>query len=201
MIENISSFEGLLNLNSLKRISVLFFYVIIFVHHLQHMKPIILIVSLFLAHHIQAQKLYVFSQRIVPGTRQATMDKDGNVKQEKRKELWKYPLYLEIPAGKKIVITEVWLNGERYTFDTAIVKGPIHAETGLSVPGQVEKILIPATNNQILNIMPREKLNITTKDKRKITGQKKVVVCYTKNGKPGYRSSDKIQELPDMLMQ
>jgi hypothetical protein len=165
------------------------------------MKQIMLICSLLFASEIHAQKIYAFSQRIVPGRRQATMDKDGNVTVENRKERWTHPIYLEIPPGKNIQVTEVWLRGERYSFDTSSVKGPIIEETGLAIPGQAGKTLIPATKNKILYIMPREKIEITDKTKRKIPGKKKVVVYYTKNGKTCNRSSNKIQELPEMLMQ
>jgi hypothetical protein len=169
--------------------------------HLAYMKPIILILSLLLAGELRAQKLYAFSQRIVPGTRQSTMEMDGNVTMGKRKERWTHPLYLEIPASKKIKVTEVWLNGERYAFDTATVTGPILEETGLSIPGQTDKTLIPATKNQLLHIIPKEKISVTNKQKRKITDRKKVVVYYTRNGKTCHLSTDKIQELSEMLMQ
>jgi hypothetical protein len=169
--------------------------------HLAYMKPIILILSLLLASELRAQKLYAFSQRIVPGTRQSTMDKDGNVTMGKRKEHWTHPLYLEIPASKKIKVTEVWLNGEKYAFDTATVTGPILEETGLSIPGRTDRTLIPETKNQLLQIMLREKINVTDKHNRKLTDRKKVVVYYTRNGKKCHLSTDNIQELPEMLMQ
>lgn len=165
------------------------------------MKPIILILSLFFVSDLQAQKLHAYTQRIVPGTRQATMDKDGNVTVEKSKELWIHPLYLEIPARKNIQITEVWLNGERHAFDTSAVQAPIVEETGVTIPGQQEKILIPVSNRKILHIMPKEKNSVTDKRKRKITSRKKVVVYYTRNGKTCHRSTNKIEELPEMLMQ
>jgi hypothetical protein len=165
------------------------------------MKPILFILCLIVAGEARSQKLHAYSQRIVPGTRQATFDKDGNLNMEKRKEIWQHPLYLEIPAGKDIRVTEVWLNGERYAFDTATVKGPVVEETGLSVPGQSGKILIPSTDKKILHIMLKGKIDVTDKNKRKITGRKKVVVYYTRNGKTCYRSSNKIQELQEMLMQ
>lgn len=165
------------------------------------MKQIILILSLIFANEVQAQKLYAFTQRIVPGTRQATMDKDSNVTMGKRKELWKHLFYLKIPVRKNIKVTEVWLKGERYAFDTSTVNGPILEETGLSIPGRTDKTLIPETTNHLLQIMPREKIIVTDKHKRKLTDRKKVVVYYTRNGKICHRSTDKIQELQEMLMQ
>jgi hypothetical protein len=74
-------------------------------------------------------------------------------------------------------------------------------ETALAIPGHPAKTLIPATKNKLLYIIPREKANSTDTHKRNISARKKVVVYFTRNGKTCYKSSNKIDELPEMLMQ
>jgi hypothetical protein len=154
---------------------------------------------------LQAQKkevkLYGFSQAVSKGIRISSVDEKGEISTEKKNVNKTLLLYLESPADSKINITELWINGEKYKFATAHVKTPVKLNSGLNMPGQKESILISESGNDVTRIIPSTKIDMTEKDKRKIVSKKSVVVFYTINGKTCKRGLDKLEVLPDLVME
>ncbi|HEX5667423.1 MAG TPA: hypothetical protein VFX73_01400 [Chitinophagaceae bacterium] len=167
------------------------------------MKQIMIILTLLAVLDLQAQKkeirLHGFSQGVSSGIRKSTVDEKGEMITEKKSGRKTLLLFLESPAGVKLNVTELWINGEKYRFEINPEKSPVLMNTGLSMPGQEEKALIPKTDHQINRIVPLEKMATTEKPKRKIVMKNPVVVFYTVNGKSCYRSLGKLEILPDMV--
>lgn len=154
---------------------------------------------------VQAQKknvkLYGFSQGVSKGIRKSTVDEKGETMTEKKSDSKALLLFIESPAGVKLKITELWINGEKYRFEAAPVKTPVILNTGLNMPGQKETALIPETENEIIRLIPQTKIDMTEKDKRHIARDKPVVVFYTVKGKTCKRSLDKLHVLPELTME
>jgi hypothetical protein len=169
------------------------------------MKQILLILSTLAIWDLQAQKkeikLYGFSQAISKGMRASMADEKGEINTEKKKDSKTLMIFLEAPKESKIKITELWINGEKYRFDMAPVKTPVILNTGLHMPGQKDSVLIPENNNDISRIIPGTKMEMTEKDKRKIVNRKPLVVFYTLDGKTCKRSLDKLDVLPELVME
>ncbi len=167
------------------------------------MKVNLLILGLMISITLQAQKsgvkLYGYSQAISKGTRNTTVNENGETKMGKKSQSRSILIYLEIPSASKPDIKELWINGDRYRFEVVPENAPVLLHTGLSMPGQKEAVLIPETKNAIIRIVPFEKIASSEKDKRKIAKQKALVVFYTLNTKSGYRSLEKLEILPDMV--
>ena len=162
-----------------------------------------LILGLLAVLAVQAQKkeirLHGFSQGVSSGIRKTTVDEKGEMITEKKSGSKTLLLFLESPAGVKLNVTELWINGEKHRFEINPEKSRVLLNTGLSMPGQEEKTLIPKTDNQIIRIIPWEKMAITEKHKRKIVMKNPVVVFYTVNGRSCYRALDQLEILPDMV--
>jgi hypothetical protein len=92
-------------------------------------------------------------------------------------------LFLEVPMGLELNITELWIDGAKFSFEIAPVKTPFILNTGLRMPGQKETILIPELENEVKRLIPLEKMAITDKNKRSIANRKAIVVFYMANGK------------------
>jgi hypothetical protein len=167
------------------------------------MKQIMLILTLLAISDLQAQKkeirLHGFSQGISKGIRKTTVDEKGEMITEKKSGSKTILLFLQSPEGEKLNVTELWINGEKHHFKINPEKSPVLLNTGLSMPGQEEKALIPKTDNQIIRIIPLEKMATTEKHKRKIVKKNPVVVFYTVNGRSCYRALDQLEILPDMV--
>jgi hypothetical protein len=169
------------------------------------MKQIMLILGLSAVLAVQAQrkdvKLYGFSQVVSRGIRTTTVDEKGEMITDKKGNNKKLLLFLESPAGLKLNITELWIDGEKYRFEITPVNTPVILNTGLNMPGQQETILIPETRNEMARLIPLSKIEITEKDRRQITRRRSVVVFYTVGGKSCKRSLDKLVVLPELTME
>ncbi|HLO82828.1 MAG TPA: hypothetical protein VK166_17805 [Chitinophagaceae bacterium] len=167
------------------------------------MKRNLLILGLLISLTLQAQKtgvkLYGYSQGISKGIRKTTVNENGETKTEKKSHSKSFLIYLEIPSGMKLDITELWINGEKYRFKISTEKTPVEMKTGLHMPGQKERVLISKTENTINQVLPLEKITTTEKTTRNIVQKKALVVFYTVDGRSGYRSLEKLEELPDVV--
>lgn len=154
---------------------------------------------------LQAQKkeirLHAFSQEISRGIRTATYDSKGETHSEKKPGAGNLFVYLEVPAGEKIEITELWIKGKQYRFEPNIQSSPVTLNTGLSMPGQQDKILIPKTENILIRITPFEPRDITEKTTRKLPKHNDIVVYFNWNGKRFHRMLEKVQEVEKMVME
>jgi hypothetical protein len=169
------------------------------------MKQILLTLGLLTVLALKAQKkevkLYGFSQGVSKGIRKTTVDEKGLMTTEKKGESKTLLLYVEFPAGLKLNITELWINGEKYSFETTPVKTPVILNTGLKMPDQKETVLIPETRKEVERLIPLSKIDITEKDRRQIAKRKPVVVFYKVNGKNCKRTLDKLVALPEIVME
>jgi hypothetical protein len=169
------------------------------------MKQLLLVLCLTLVMQLHAQKnsirVYGFSQGISAGIRPATINEKGETGIKKKATGKKYLIYLEYPAGQRLTPTELWINGEKFKFHATAVTSPVLLNTGLSMPGQKEKVLIPQTENQLWQLVPLMEMNITEKDKRNIVQQKPLVIFYSVNGKSCHLTLDSLQELPELVME
>ncbi len=169
------------------------------------MKQFILILCLLEVLAVQAQKqhirLYGFSQNVSKGIRKTTVDEKGVMNTEKKGDSKTQLLYVEFAAGLKLNITELWIKGEKFLFEVTPVKSPVILNTGLTMPGQLETVLIPETRNEIVRLIPLSKTDMAEKDKRQIVKQKAVVVFYTVKGKICKRSLDKLDVVPELTME
>jgi hypothetical protein len=167
------------------------------------MKQFMLLLGLLAFLTLQAQhkniRLFGFSQGVSKGIRTTSVDENGKTIAAKKSGSTTYLLYLEVPAGIKLNITELWINGEKHRFEINPEKSPVLLNTGIRMPGQQEKALIPYTENKIIRIIPFEKMDTTEKHRRKIVMKKPVVVFFTVNGRSCYRSLDQLEILPDMV--
>ncbi|HLO83235.1 MAG TPA: hypothetical protein VK166_19865 [Chitinophagaceae bacterium] len=167
------------------------------------MKKILLILGLLANVNMQAQHtgvtLYGYSQGISKGIRATTVNENGETKTEKKSQGRSYLIYLEVPSGMKLDITELWINGEKYRYKVSPEKTPLELKTGLSMPGQKPTILIPKTEKDLIRLVQSEKIPITGKNKRNIVKNRALVVFYKANGKNGYRSLGKMEVLPDLV--
>jgi hypothetical protein len=169
------------------------------------MKQIIFIMALASSLGLQAQnkeiRLHAFSQEISRGANSAIMDDKGETHSEKKAGAKNLFIYLEVPAGDKIEITELWIKGKKYRFEPLVQPSPVTLNTGINMPGQQEKILIPSTKNVLIRITPYEPLDITDKNTRKSAKHNEIVVCFNRNVKRCQRTLEKAQEVDKMVME
>ena len=169
------------------------------------MKQIIFIMALASGLGLQAQKkeirLHAFSQEISRGANKLIQDEKGETHAEKKARANNLFIYLEVPAGDKIEITELWIKGKRYRFEPRMQPSPVTLNTGLNMPGQQEKILIHPTKNVLIRITPYEQQNITDKATRNIVRHNEIVVYFNRNGKRCKRMLEKVQEVDKMVME
>ena len=154
---------------------------------------------------LQAQKkeirLHAFSQEISRGASSAVINEKGEIKNANKAGGKNYFIYLEVPAGDKIKITELWINGKKFRFEPLAQQSPVTLNTGLSMPGQQDKILIPKTSNTLIRISPYEQQDITEKNTRNIAKYNEVVVYFDRNGKHCQRILEKAVEVDKMVME
>lgn len=169
------------------------------------MKQIIFIMALASGLGLQAQKkeirLHAFSQEISRGANSVIQDEKGETHTEKKARTNNLFIYLEVPSGDKIEITELWIKGKKYRFGSTVQPSPVTLNTGLNMPGQQEKILIPPTKNVLIRITPYEQQDITEKNTRNIAKHNEIVVCFNRNGKRCKRMLEKAQEVDKMVME
>jgi hypothetical protein len=169
------------------------------------MKQIMLLLGLLAFLTLQAQKkniqLYGFSQGVSKGIRNTSVDEKGEMNTEKKSNSKKLLLFLEFPEGSTLKITELWINGEKFHFQISPEKKNVILNTGLRMPGQQETVLVPETINTVTRLIPLTKIDVTETHVRKIAQRKPVVVFFTINGKTCNRSLDKLEEVPEMVME
>lgn len=146
-------------------------------------------------------KVYAFRQAQSQGVRPAAADSSGNISIQKKGQKNTYLIFVELPAGGKTGIEELWIDGERYSFKKVKQQTPVRLNTGLSMLGQQDDILVPATKNEVYRILPAGKQDTTTKAKRKAAGIDTVVVYYSRNGKKHREASAGIRQVPDLVNQ
>jgi hypothetical protein len=169
------------------------------------MKQIIFLMALASGLGLQAQKkeirLHAFSQEISKGVRIVESDSNGEIHHKKTAGNRNLLIYLEVPAGDKIEIKELWVKGKQYLFESQVQQGPVTLNTGLNMPGQQEKILIPPSDNTLIRITPYGSDDITGKTTRKIAKINEVVVYFNRNGKRCHRILEKAVEVEKMVME
>jgi hypothetical protein len=169
------------------------------------MKQIIFIMALASGLGLQAQRkeirLHAFSQEISGGANSAISNDKGETRTNKKAGSKNLFIYLEVPAGDKIEITELWIKGKKYRFEPGVQSSPVTLNTGLNMPGQQETILIPPTKNELIRITPFEQLDITDKTTRKLAKHNEIVVYFNRNGKRCQRMLEKAQEVDKMVME
>jgi len=154
---------------------------------------------------LQAQKkeirLHAFSQEISRGANSAAVDEKGEIHNEKKAGAKNLFIYLEVPASENIEVTELWIKGKKYRFETRAQQSPVTLNTGLSMPGLLEKILIPPTKNVLIHITPYDQIDITEKNKRKSIKQNEIVVYFNRKGKRCQKMLEKAEEVDKMVME
>jgi hypothetical protein len=169
------------------------------------MKQIIFIMALASGLGLQAQKkeirLHAFSQEISRGANSAVVDEKGKIHNEKKAGATNLFIYLEVPAGEDIEVSELWIKGMKYSFETRVQQSPVTLNTGLSMPGLQEKILIPPTKNVLIRITPQDQMNITDKTTRKIVKHNEIVVYFNRKGKRCQKILEKAEEVDKMVME
>lgn len=169
------------------------------------MKQLMIILALAGSLGVQAQKkgvrLYAFRQEVSKGISNATIDEKGETRPVKTSPVASSMIYIEFPKGTAISISELWINGKKYNFDTTTVQSPVVLNTGINMPGQQDRILIPQTSNALIRIMPKEPLDITDKNTRNLAKHNEVVVYFKRKGRECRKTVDRMQEVEKMVMQ
>jgi hypothetical protein len=90
-------------------------------------------------------KVHAFRREIVPG---AKMEDDSN-----REKTYRYFLYLETKTGASYTVKDVWVNGVKQQFTTAVRKSPVKMEHPVIYSEQEKNIAVPATKNKITEVL------------------------------------------------
>jgi hypothetical protein len=169
------------------------------------MKMFITLLLFSLGSTVQAQssRLYAFSQRVSGGANvgEATMDGNTTV-QKKTKEGIRQLIYLSLPAGVgEVAVTELWIKGKEYTYTVNEVKGPIMDETGIRMPSQQKKQLVPV-GGRIFQVLPGKEKDPNAKTSPgKMARDNEVFLCYSMGNKKDKLAVKQFEVLQDLLME
>lgn len=159
----------------------------------------IMLFSLGSAVHAQLPKLYAFTQRVSGGANVGEATMDGNTTVKKKNDGIRQLIYLSLaPGTAEVTVTELWIKGKQYAFTIAEPKGPIMDETGIKMPSEKRKLLVPA-GTRIIQILPGQE--ITGKTTRKSAQENEVFVCYRVANKTHSIASKQLEPLQDLLME
>ncbi len=70
-------------------------------------------------------KLFVYGQNIIGGKSAYTVDAQGNTKRAGNNAAVRYYIYLQVPRGKEVVVTELWIKGRPYNFSSKMTEAPV----------------------------------------------------------------------------
>jgi hypothetical protein len=145
-------------------------------------------------------KLFVYGQKIIGGKSAYMVDAQGNTKRAGNNATVKYYIYLQVPRGKEVVVTELWINGRTYNFSSKMAEAPVVIKR--QFPGDIKSdTLVNATEQQVYNILQHEERPATGLKTKKANAKYPVIVYYTLNGKKCSLHAGEIKQLPELMMQ
>ena len=137
-------------------------------------------------------KMYAYSQATLPGKKPSGNRTDPDLKKES------FRLFVSVTGKEVINITGVWIKEEYYRFTVSSkLKTPIKM-------GQPDDgiILVPKTNNKVLEIMLKGKQEPAPRPGTKLGTLMKmnaVVISYSWKGKQYFITTKTIKELPPFI--
>jgi hypothetical protein len=135
----------------------------------------------------QIKKIRAYKQASIPGVRPVVTDEQGNQIRQERKHNYNYWFYIETARSEKIIIADLWIEGERFSVKTEIISAsPVKRiiNTGSIPPDTV--VLVPKTNNKILLTYPSGILKdslVTSTYLSRLIRANELVIGYFRKGK------------------
>jgi len=90
-------------------------------------------------------KVHAIRREIVPG---AKMEDDAT-----REKSYRYFLYLETKTGASFTVKELWINGVKQQFTTAVHKSPVKMDHPVIYSEPEKNIAVPATKNKVTEVI------------------------------------------------
>lgn len=146
------------------------------------------------------KKIHAYKQASIPGIVPQLTDETGNKQREQRKQTYNYWFYIEIPKNDSIIITGLWIAGQRTEFKTETVTTlPVKKiiYTGSLVNDTIT--MAPATQNKVLLLYPSgvsKDTVITSRYLQKLTATYELVIAYIWKKNKYYAAIKKMKELP-----
>ncbi len=143
-------------------------------------------------------KIYAYSQATLKGVKQGGIIEEGGteVKQSSAQNI-NYYFYVEHRAKEKFSVSFLWINGKSYQVKTDTIRQtPVEGNADAAMNSK-RKVLVPATKNKVLLIIPGAELNCTTNSsylkKQLLKGE--LLIIYKWKGKTYYHTVPKIKVL------
>jgi hypothetical protein len=144
-------------------------------------------------------KVYAYSQATLKGAKPGGVVEEGGneVKQSSTQNI-NYYFYIEYRAKEKFSVSSLWINGKSYQVKTDTIRQtPVEGNAADASLSSKRKILVPATKNKVLLIIPGTELSNSTKSsslkKQLLKGE--LLIIYKWKGKTYYHTVPKIKVL------
>lgn len=168
-----------------------------------------LIVTAFRSTKDIVKKIYAFKQASLPGIKpnfsneNDIISSNEQIKKQEYRPSYNYWIYFEHSSSETIKITDVWLNGIRYEYQTETVKSlPVYKLIFTGLEHNDTTVLVPTTSNKVLQVVLKnisEKKAPVSNSIKKLVKENELLICYELNGKKYYKVIKEIKELqPDV---
>jgi hypothetical protein len=144
-------------------------------------------------------KVYAYSQATLKGVKQGGIIEEGGteVKQSSAQNI-NYYVYIEYRAKEKFSVFSLWINGKSYKVKTDTIRQtPVEGNVGEASMNSKRNILVPATKNKVLLVIPGAELSTSIKSsslkKQLLKGE--LLIIYKWKGKTYYHTVPKIKVL------
>jgi hypothetical protein len=142
------------------------------------------------------KQIYAYKQASLPGIQPNTLEGRGI---QETKTTYNYWFYFIIQRSEKIKVTELWIEGNKFSVRSDTVKKlPVYKITYTAASGNDTLTMVPFTKNTVLLVNParlaKESKTISNY-LSDLTKSHELVITYYRNGKKYYRVVKKIFEL------
>lgn len=144
-------------------------------------------------------KVYAYSQVTLKGAKPGGVIEEGGaeVKQSSAQNI-NYYFYIEYRSKEKFSVSALWINGKSYQIKTDTIRQtPVEGNAADATGMGKRSVLVPATKNKVLLIIPGAELSNSIKSsslkKQFVKGE--LLIVYKWKGKTYYYTIPKIKVL------
>ncbi len=171
------------------------------------MKKILTIVAILFSVTVYSQSVikkgYAYYRETYPGIIKVQMDDKGNPIEEPPQVRKEYFIYISTVKGKKISISNIYLDGKSFTVITDSIKEtPVVLVTPFTTDKSTRDTLVPRSTYQVykLTLLQPSGKNNNSSSLKKLMASKKVVIEYTLSNKRYYFGIPELKKLPPLPM-